>query len=329
MLGATGANVVTMSSASALLNCRLSAVGATNTSFINGVVFPATSTVDCRMQNVRVSIDGSAVPAAGTANLNGVLVVATGGAPTRNFQNMDSCNVSVVGNGNGNKRGLLVSTGIGNFNVTNSWMAADPTTVSPGATTAASYGGVEITATGASANLMGSYARGTTGAVANATGWDISQTIGTLGIDGGCSLAQGNANQLNFTSLPGASTTTYTIALAGTVAARTTFMPLWGPLAALPAATVTEASMQLTVPRTTIFKNARARSQTAGGGGATLTFNLRRNGNNTLLALPLGNTTSVTNLTNSVTFFAGDQVSVQCISSAAAGTNISVQYEAV
>jgi hypothetical protein len=209
-------------------------------------------------------------------------------------------------------------------------MSADPTGGSA-ASSAVSYGGVEVNSASSVVNLFGCYARGTIGAItaAGATGWDVSQTSGTLGLDGGCSLATGNANQLNFATLPGSSTTTYALAVVGTLASRTVFMPLWGALAALPPNTVTEASMQITVPRTTIFKNARARIGTAAGTGNTLTFNLRKNGANTNLVLALGNTTSAVNTTNSVTFEPGDLISVQCISTTTVGTNVSVQYEAV
>lgn len=254
-----------------------------------------------------------------------------GGAPNRNFQNIDGCNIGVIGNGSGTKRGLLVATGAGNFNVSNSYISADPTTTTfVGAGAAASYGGIEVDTPSGIVNVFGSYARGTTGAAgANASAFDMSQTLGILGVDGGCSMNSGNANGLNFTTLPGSSTATYTLSLIGATAAHTTFLPLWGALSTFPAATVTEAAMQLTVPRTTIFKNARASLQTASGGGNSVTFTLRKNGVATAFALDLANITTISNLVNSVTFQPGDLASVQCVATNATATNYNVQFEAV
>ena len=142
MLGVTAnTTLLTMSSNSRIedLNLKLTSSGHYT---LKGIEFGGTTTADAKLRTCVLTIDNSAASSAGTSNVYGIQCSGTGtlGSGSFSYNSLKGSTINVYSNGNGNKRGVIVTaSNIVSTRDLNIYVA-QPTTTSSGT---GSYVGVE------------------------------------------------------------------------------------------------------------------------------------------------------------------------------------------
>jgi hypothetical protein len=289
-------DLVTMGNSSSLSNVTLSLSSAALVQ-LRGIVFPGTTSATASVRNVTLTVNSTN---AGAATSYGIHSNGTG-TPNENTPNVELSTIVVTSAGSGTTRGILLNTSANNFNVRESTIRVSTT-----------GGGSAI---GAETNIGGSQLSLKTSSISGTTA-DISQTLGTIILEA-TDLLNSNANTLGFTARQVQSNI------------------IWADLGALPALTNTMKVGTATpngneqfiyCPQSCIAKSLSVRNLTTPG--TTNTFTLRKNGVNTALAVSLANpATSAINNTTTVTFAAGDSISMQSSRGGAGATETVVMVE--
>lgn len=271
----------------------------TSTNHVNltGVAFPGTTSQTAKLRTASITVDNSTASTTGTSNIYGVHSYGTG----NHLDNADAIRSSVItvkSAGLGTKRVLLVNTNSHRFN------CRDNNFLITSAGGSGSYIGAEVNQSGAQLVIRASTIQGITA--------DISQTAGNLTI-GTTNLFNSNANSLGFS----------------TVVQPTTI--IWADPGSLPKGTVRfyrpgSSSISTTeifiwLSQKCLLKALNIRSLTGSGVSNTDTWTIRKNGIDTPLTVSLtGTQTNNINNNSSVSFQAGDSLSLKVTTSA--GTSV-------
>lgn len=318
------AAVVTMGTSSDLARLTINATATLTGANITGVLFPGTTGLTARMALVNLTIDVSGQSTANTITVTGVDVTSTGTTSLRNWVNAISCNVTVLGTGDGAKRALKLESGAGNFSVEDGQYLA----VQVGAATASgSYGGLECASASGVLTLRGCACQGSLlGAPGpGTTAFDISQTLGSIEVDAGVAFLGTNAtssinaaNSLNFTTSSGSAGWQSVISVLSTVQnAASTRYPSWGGTFVAIVANVTESVVQIRFSRPTVVRNLVVLYGSLPASGTTITISVSKNAN--VVAQPLAVTITnlspaapgpVSDLVRSVAFSTTDLIAV-------------------
>jgi len=142
---------------------------------------------------------------------------------------------------------------------------------------------------------------------------DVSQTAGTLEL-GQVVLQNSNANGKTFTALSISSMITFSD--PGTLPNNQTRFMYPG------CETVTASEIKIRLGRQAVVKSLSVRAITAPGAAKTDTWTVRKNGIDTLLTTSLSGAAQVNNadLTNSVSFASGDDLSLKLVTALNTGT---------
>lgn len=268
---------------------------------LTGVKFGGTTSATAKLRTAVVTVDNSGA-GAGASNVTGVLVQSTG-APAHSVSAIRATTITVNSTGTGTKRGVLVNTSVGNF------FCRDCNFIATGGSDCIGY---EI-------NIAGGVAALDSGNVSGDTA-DCSKTAGTLSLNA-VDLAHANANGKSFT------------------ADGVSFGMVWADPAGLPANATrflrpgTEAAsiqeIKLRMSRKSCVKSLSCRMRTPPGLVNTTTFTIRKNGVDTALTASVsGLNVSAENLTDSVAFADGDDISVKVVTDAAnASSDVTVTVE--
>lgn len=278
----TATDLVTMGE-----NTRLEDVSLTVTSNshvqLRGIVFPGTTSATAKLRTSTITVDNSGA-GAGTSNVYGVHSTGTG-LPTEDIAAIRACNITVRSAGLGSKRGILVNSA-SDFHMRDTSILV--TNSGGGAAIGVETNHASAAFTARSSTISGSSA-------------DISQTQGIMTIVS-TDLLNATANGLPFTTKISPSILVW--ADSGTLPAGTNFMHV---------GTDTPLNEMLVyLPQATIVKALSVRTKTAPG--STDTFTIFKNGITTGMSVSLTtpNTFAINN-TQSVTFAAGDSISLQLI----------------
>jgi hypothetical protein len=269
-----------------------------------GIHFPGTTSQTAMAKNVAVRIDNATASTTGTSNVYGVYSDCI--APNEGALSLWSAYITVQSNGFGKKRALLVTSNAHQFTCQNCAFA----TINYGG--AGSYIGVEVNVAGAVVSLVSCVCDGYTA--------DVSQTAGTLML-GATQLETSNAHALGFTTSFGGTSLVW--ASPGALTASTTSYYWPGTYA------VGSTEVFIHMNQSRVVKGLYVRALTAPGGTDTDTWTIRKNGVSTGLTVTLtGTQTSNTNNSVSVTFNAGDTISLKVVTGSTTSTaNIVVQVD--
>lgn len=268
---------------------------------LTGVAFPGTTSLTSRLRTAVITVDNSTASTSGTSNVYAIHSFGTG-MPDDSISAVRATTITTRSAGLGNKRAILVNTNPHNFHCRD----VNLTTTSAGG--AGSYIGAEVNQSGAQLSLRLASIQGTTA--------DASQTAGTITLSS-ANLINSNANNLGFS----------------TVLQPNTF--LWADPAGLPTggtrfyrpgtSAVTATEVFIRMSQKAIIKSLTIRSRVGPGGTNTDTWTIRKNGVDTPLTVPLtGAQTSNINNNVSVTFQAGDSISLKAIASTGSTTTDTV-----
>jgi len=272
---------------------------------LRSIVYPGTRSGTSKLRTLNITVDNSGAGSAGTSNVYAIHSNGTG-TPNDSFNAVRACMITVNSAGLGNKRGILVDTA-------NNFSSRDSNFVVTNAGGAGSYIALETNNAAARLVNRSSYANGATA--------DISQTLGTLVWEG--QLANLNANGLNFNSLVTPAILEFCIPGAVKSASPQFLYPgTFNP-------STNEISLNL--PSGAVVKNMVIESLIAPGTGHTDVYTVRKNGVNTSLTVTLsGATLDGSDTVHSVTYNAGDDLSIQLnTTNASLGANVVVLVEAV
>ena len=254
------------------------------------IVFPGTSMTTSRVRTVQLLVDNSGASPFGDSDVIGVHSIGTG-FPPEAVSTMRAVTIIVHSTGAGNKRGILIDTMPHQFNVRDVNVMVSRV----GSENSGSYIGVEVNQAGAT--FVGrSMSIGGTNA-------DISQSAGTL-ILGMTDLLNANANELGFTDK------FYPIQL---IFSDPSELP-GGAIRYMRPGTGTAAPYDifLRAAQKCVIKAIHVRAAIGPGLGATDTWTLRKNGQDTPLSVSLSDMqTKAINERVSVTFMQGDDISVK------------------
>ncbi|MEI4801744.1 hypothetical protein WAZ07_10465 [Bacillus sp. FJAT-51639] len=264
---------------------------------LTGVAFPGTTSQNARLRTAVITVDNSTASTSGTSNVYAIHSFGTG-TPDDSISAVRATTITTRSVGLGNKRAILVDTNPHNFHCRD----VNLTTTSLGG--AGSCIGAEVNRAGAELSLRLVSVQGTTA--------DVSQTAGTM-ILSSANLINSNANNLSFS----------------TVLQPTTI--LWADPAGLPTggtrfyrpgtASVSATEVFVRLSQKAVIKSLAIRARVAPGGTSTDTWTIRKNGVDTPLTVSLtGAQTSNINNNVSVTFQAGDSISLKL--TASTGSNI-------
>ncbi len=282
---------------------------------LRGVVFAITAAGNAKMRRCSLLVQNGGIAAAVTTI--GVYIGGGGNADI-SFACIEDCEIDVDSQGAGAKDGILVDTGSQDVIVETTLVHVQRQGGAVG-----TYCAARVNQPGARLVLIGGVYQGPTGA----GGSDVSQSLGTLALDG-AALITANANGLGFTALSG------------------TYTEWFGDLAAQGSGVVTTRFFRSgtnTVQATELAFTARAnrvaraiivRSRLAAGGGQSSVYTLRKNA--AVPAPPLTATLSgggpggtfafAENV--STGYVVGDTYSVQEVNSATTGvTDVQVGIE--
>ncbi|BDC34793.1 hypothetical protein Noda2021_07510 [Candidatus Dependentiae bacterium Noda2021] len=293
LTGVTGpTDIVTMGANTRLQDISILLQAPVHTQ-LRGIVFPARTNLDSRINTVNVTVDNSTASPTGTSTVIGVYCAGNTGVNPEDVTNLRTTTIKVLSAGTGPKRGILVDSGTFNIRDTNILVRG-----LTGITGNSGFIGIETNGTGT--QLTGRLI-----SVAG-DGADISQTNGTLSL-GSANLINNNANGLGFETVNQPFSLIY--ADQGGLPAGTNFM--WpGTIAPNGTESFVRASQKL------IAKSISIQCTTAPGVGNTDTFTVRKNGVNTPLSVSIsGTATQAINNSVSVPFAAGDRISVQVVRS--------------
>ncbi|MEB2268451.1 hypothetical protein LAV77_27155 [Priestia megaterium] len=275
----------------------------TSTNHLNltGVAFPGTTSQTAKLRTATITIDNSTASANGTSNVYGIHSFGTA-VPTDSTSAIRAITTTVNSIGLGIKRALLVDTNTHNFYCRDINLVVNRTSGS------GTFIGAEVNQNGAQLGLRLASIQGATA--------DISQTSGVITI-GSTNLINSNANSLGFSPL----LQTPIIIWSDPGRLPTTSTRFYRP----GTASVSTTEVFIRLSQKCIIKSLSIRSLTGPGGSVTDTWVVRKNGVNTPLTISLtGTQTSNINNNNSVTFQAGDSLSVAVLTGGNTGTTDSV-----
>ncbi|MCM3546883.1 hypothetical protein [Priestia megaterium] len=271
----------------------------TSTNHVNltGVAFPGTTSQTAKLRTISLTVDNSTASTTGTSNIYGIHSYGTGNLSGNNDAIRASI-ITVKSAGLGTKRVLLVNTNSHRFN------CRDTNFFITSAGGSGSYIGAEINQSGSQLVIRASTIQGITA--------DISQTAGSLTI-GTTNLLNSNANNLGFS----------TVLQPPTI--------IWADPGSLPkgavrfyrpgSSSVSTTEIFIRLSQKCLLKSLNVRSLTGPGVSNTDTWTIRRNGIDTPLTVSLtGAQTNNINNNNSVSFQAGDSLSLKVTTSA--GTSV-------
>ena len=272
---------------------------------LRGVVFAGTTAANAQLRRVTISLNNSLASVGGTSEVVGILSNGTGVATVAHQAISDSL-VVVVSAGLGRKRGLLATNPTHTLNVGN--LNARVSGVGAG-----SFIGVEVAGVIGivpTVTLRDSTIDGQTS--------DVSRTLGTLRL-GSALLVHSTANHLAISTIEAPNqivwgTTTPTAATSLYLYRGTTV-------------TGNAALVSSTVPQTSLVYGLQIRVRVA---ATTSSYQARvyRNGVATSLGVTLVATTmSASNLTQSVTFSAGDTIALLTTAFATVPTDVQITVE--
>lgn len=255
---------------------------------LTGISFPGTTSLTAKLRTAVVTVDNSTAATSGTSNVYGVHSFGTG-TPDESETAMRAVTITSRSAGLGNKRALLVDTNPHNFHCRDINLL---TTSSGGG---GSYIGAEVNQSGAQLSLRLTSIRGTTA--------DISQTAGTIFLSA-TNLQNSNANGLGFSTI---------------------LQPpiiIWADPGSLPTggvrfyrpgtAAVSTTEIFIRLGQKSVINSLGVRAVTGPGGTNTDTWTIRKNGVDSPLTVSLtGAQTSNINNNVSVTFQAGDSISLK------------------
>lgn len=275
----------------------------TSTNHVNltGVAFPGTTSQTAKLRTATITIDNSTASANGTSNVYGIHSFGTA-VPTDSTSAIRAITTTVNSIGLGINRALLVDTNTHNFYCRDINLVVNRTSGS------GTFIGAEVNQNGAQLGLRLASIQGATA--------DISQTSGVITI-GSTNLINSNANSLGFSPL----LQTPIIIWSDPGRLPTTSTRFYRP----GTASVSTTEVFIRLSQKCIIKSLSIRSLTGPGGSVTDTWVVRKNGVNTPLTISLtGTQTSNINNNNSVTFQAGDSLSVAVLTGGNTGTTDSV-----
>lgn len=290
----TATDLVTMGPLTSLEDVTLT-LSSNSHVLLRGIVFPGTTATNSIARLLNLTIDNSGASSSGSSNVYGIHSTGSG-YPSESFNALALSRVVVSSAGNGNKRGILVDAAndfhalATAINVTNSGSG--------------SAIGVETNASSAQSKLKLCAINGSTA--------DISQTAGNIKI-ASTGLQNANANGLGFVS---------TIKQAKLGWGFTGSGPLTGTYYMTLGTNTPSTNVQsILITEPVVIKNLAISSRQAPN--STNTCTLYKNGQQTSLtaALTSGNTTA-SDTTHSVTFNAGDLLSMQYISTTVIVTGV-------
>lgn len=292
----TNTTLLTMGENSRVEDVNLLLTSANHVNLV-GVAFPGTTSQTAKLRTTSVIVDNSTALTTGTSNVFGVHSFGTGN-PLDNFDAIRASVFTVKSAGLGTKRVLLVNTNVHRFN------CRDNNFLITSAGGSSSYIGIEVNQSGSQLVVRASTIEGITA--------DISQTAGTLSI-GTSNLFNSNANNLGFS----------TVLQPATI--------IWGDPGSFPkgtvrfyqpgSAAVSTTEIFIRLSQKCLLKALNIRSITGSGVSNTDTWTIRKNGIDAPLFVSLtGSQTSNINNTTSVSFQAGDSLSLKVTTSA--GTNV-------
>ena len=262
----------------------------TSTNHVNltGVAFPETTSQTAKLRTASITVDNSTASTTGTSNVYGIHSYGTGN-PLDNVDAIRSSVITVKSAGLGTKRVLLVNTNSHRFNCRDNNFLI---------TSAGGSGlciGAEVNnQSGSQLVIRASTIQGITA--------DISQTAGTLTV-GTTNLFSSNANSLGFS----------------TVVQPTTI--IWSDPGRLPTsatrfyrsgtASVSTTEVFIRLSQKAVIKSLSVKSLTGPATSIIDTWTIRKNSVNTPLTISMtGTQTSTINNNTSVTFQAGDNLSL-------------------
>ncbi|PEF60673.1 hypothetical protein [Bacillus cereus] len=261
---------------------------------LKGVSFPGTTSQTSRLRSVIITVDNSTASSAGSSNVIGIHSFGTG-LPDESASIIRTVTATVRSSGMGIKRTLLIDSNVNfmrcrdiNFTCTN---------VGSGS---GSYIGAEVNQVGAQLTIRMGSIQGTTA--------DISQTVGTLNV-GTTNLINSNANSLSFNAV------------------QQPAMIIWADPGSLPngatrfyrpgTASVSTTEVFIRLNQKAVIKSLGVRALSGPGGTNINTWTIRKNGVDTLLTVSLtGTQVSNVNSGSSVSFQAGDSISLKVVTSA-------------
>ncbi|RAS85575.1 hypothetical protein A4U60_09300 [Priestia endophytica] len=261
----------------------------TSTNHVNltGVAFPGTTSQTAKLRTASITVDNSTALTTGTSNIYGIHSYGTGN-PLDNVDAIRASVITVKSAGLGTKRALLVNTNSHRFN------CRDNNFLISSAGGGGSYIGAEVNQSGSQLVIRASTIQGITA--------DISQTAGTLTV-GTTNLFNSNANNLGFSTI----LQTPTVVWADPGRLPTSATRFYRP----GTASVSTTEVFIRLSQKAVVKSLSVRALTGPGTSITDTWTVRRNGVNTPLTISMtGTQTSNINNNNSVTFQAGDSLSL-------------------
>ncbi|MEN1936461.1 hypothetical protein AAIE21_12875 [Paenibacillus sp. 102] len=268
---------------------------------LTGVAFPGTTSQTSRLRTAVITVDNSTASTSGTSNVYAIHSFGTG-TPDDSISAVRATTITTKSAGLGNKRSLLVNTNAHSFHCRD----INLTTTSSGG--AGSYIGAEVNQSGAKLSLRLASIQGTTA--------DVSQTAGTMTLSS-ANLINSNTNNLGFSTVLQPS------------------MILWADPAGLPTggnrfyrpgtAAVSTTEVFIRLSQKAVIKSLAIRARVGPGGANTDTWTIRKNGVDTSLIVSLtGAQTSNINNNVSVTFQAGDSISLRVTAATGSATTDTV-----
>ncbi|MED3995544.1 hypothetical protein P4647_12895 [Peribacillus frigoritolerans] len=266
-----------------------------------GAAFPGTTSQTAKIRNTSITVDNSTASTTGTSNVYGIHSFGTGNT-TDSVVAVRASEITVNSAGLGIKRALMVNTNTHRFN------CRDSNLLITNAGGAGSYIGAEVNQVGAQLVIRASTVQGVTA--------DVSQTAGILSI-GTTNLYNSNANNLGFSTVLQPSTV------------------IWGDPGSLPkgtvrfyrpgSASVSSTEIFIRLSQKCLLKALGVRAVIGPGTSNTDTWTIRKNGIDTPLTVSLtGSQTSTINNNVSVSFQAGDNLSLKVTTSSGSAVSDTV-----
>lgn len=262
------------------------------------VDFPALTAISALIRTCRITVDNAGA-GAGSSDVIGIKSDGTGAAG-QNLSNLTDVDINVASTGGGAKRGIRVGGP--------STLTSNATNVVVLGAGAGTYIGVETSHAGAVCTLQA--------LISNASGADISQTLGVLQVGGATWLVNRNANGLGFESFT--LRTVLTFGDAGTLVNGTRyFYPGTEPTSSTP--------VFMRVPNPGIAKSLSVRASVAPGGADSCTVTVQKNGVDTGITVTLTGA-QLTGLIDTVSmgFAPGDDLSLKVVETGATADVICV-----
>lgn len=290
--------LVTMGTRSSVENLTLHLTSVEHHTLI-GVLFPGTTSEDALIEGCDIYVDNSTASDLGTSNVYGVRSSGTG-VPREAFNSIVNSTIDVDSAGLGNQRGVLVDTAANTFSIDTAYISCERVGAGAG-----SYIGEEV-------NFAGATLIHRLGTIDGLPTADVSQTLGTLTL-GTPLLINATANGSGFNTL----TQPPSFGWGDNGAAQTGTRYLY-----LGTATPSTNEAGIVFVSRSCLINFSIRAVTGPGAARTDTWTIRKNGVDTSLTVSLtGAETTKTTTTVSVSFQAGDVLSVKQVISASSTTD--------